>query len=89
MSIRRKDAEMVDSFDNVMMGSETQKFYKEAFGATASGATYFINAFPLLYHATIEEMMRRVSDKEIQELSKKVLSQKKKDLPPPNRSQGT
>jgi len=37
----------------------------------------------LLYHATIEEMMRRVSDKEIQELSKKVLSQKKKDLPPP------
>ena len=82
-STERKDAKLVGSFDNIMMGSETQKFYKEAFGATASGATYVTNAFPLLYYFTLEEMLRRVSDKDIQDLSKKISSKKMKEMPPP------
>lgn len=74
---------MKDRFDFIVVGNDKKLFYKDTFGAAAAGANYITNAFPFLYLATVEEMMRRIDAREVGKVSEKMMSEKRKQLRPP------
>jgi hypothetical protein len=65
---------MKDRFDFIVVGNDKKLFYKDTFGAAAAGANYITNAFPFLYLATVEEMMRRIDAREVGKVSEKMMS---------------